>query len=149
MAVRVSVFHDGLRFNESLGGGEDPIGGEDSEMVSQLNRLGHRPVYLPRSAVHHQIRQDQLTMRWLHRRAFHGGRTLAFVSGLPHPSSQKWNIMKATFRMVGYHGMRYIKWLLLMNKSERIQHGLLISHHIGKAYQYRLGVPKERLVDYD
>jgi glycosyltransferase involved in cell wall biosynthesis len=149
MAVRASVFQKGLRFNDEIWSGENPLAGEESELVTRISRQGHGPVYLPRSIVHHQIRPEQLTISWLKKRTFKFGRTHAFVTGLPNPQLHPWGMPRATVRTAIQHFIRYLKGFIFMTKHDRIQQNLLFCHYKGRVYQYWLGVPKKNLVDYN
>ena len=149
MAVRASVFQKGLRFNDEIWSGENELAGFESEFVTRISRQGLGPMYLPRSIVHHRIRPEQLSVTWLQQRAFRSGKTYAFVSGLPDPHIHRWGVPRATIRIAIQQYIRYLKGFLFMNKNERIQQRLLFCHYKGRIYQYWLGVPKERLVDYN
>ena len=148
MAVRASVFQNGIRFNDEIWSGENTLAGEESELVTRISRQGQSPVYLPRSIVHHQIRPEQLAVTWLQQRAFISGKTYAFVTGLPDPHVHRWGVPRSTIRIAIQHYIRYLKGFFFKDKNERIQQRLLCCHYKGRICQYWLGVPKERLVDY-
>ena len=78
MAVRKSIFDQGIRFDERIGprGTSYPMGSE-TEFNLRLKRLGFEAVFLPDSLVHHQIRPDQMSRQWLVGRAFREGRGAA------------------------------------------------------------------------
>ena len=80
MAIRSRVFDEGWRFNEQVGpdGTHTYISGSETSLTVALEKAGHRAVYLPHALVHHQIRSEQLTNRWLYGRAFRRGRTEAY-----------------------------------------------------------------------
>jgi len=82
MALRKSVFDDGLRFDERIGPrGASYAMGSETALVLRLRALGHEPVFLPDSVVHHQIRAEQLSREWLIGRAFREGRGEAYLKG--------------------------------------------------------------------
>lgn len=77
MAVRRRVFDQGYRYDSTVG----PDGtamyrmGSEAEFVRRLMASGLVPVYLPGAVVRHQIRPEQLTMRWIAQRSFRSGAT--------------------------------------------------------------------------
>lgn len=78
MAVRSTVFDRGFRFDESVGpSGEDYANGSETSFVLEVARQGFEPVYLPGALVHHRIRPEQMTLKWLKGRAFRAGRGAA------------------------------------------------------------------------
>jgi len=78
MAVRSMVFR-GMRFDVNVGpdGTDRYIPGSETSLTVALQLAGQTAVYLPRALVHHEIRPEQLTTGWLHRRAFRRGRAEA------------------------------------------------------------------------
>jgi hypothetical protein len=84
MAIRRAIFDRGWRFVVQRGpdGTERYIPGSETSLTVALERAGHRSVYLPAAVVHHQIRPEQLTPRWLYGRAFRKGRADAVRAGL-------------------------------------------------------------------
>ncbi len=84
MAIRRSIFDAGWRFDTRIGpdGTMRYISGSETSLTVALEKCGHRAVFLPDALVHHQIRPEQLTERWLHGRAFRMGRTKARQRGL-------------------------------------------------------------------
>ncbi|MCC6347312.1 MAG: glycosyltransferase family 2 protein [Nitrospirales bacterium] len=84
MAVRAGIFREGWRFNPHIGpNGSDYIMGSETEFTTRLEKAGCRAVYLPKSLVHHQIRAEQMTPRWLYGRSFRDGRQKAVWYGWP------------------------------------------------------------------
>jgi hypothetical protein len=71
MAVRASVFHAGFRYNEYIGPAEGRyIPGSESAFNMMLQRHGYRFYFSNSVVVQHQIRPEQLTKKWLKRRAY-------------------------------------------------------------------------------
>jgi glucosyl-dolichyl phosphate glucuronosyltransferase len=64
------------RFCESIGPTDDPkyTMGSETELLLRLRARGERSVYLPRAKVSHIIRDEQISLRWLKKRAFRFGR---------------------------------------------------------------------------
>ncbi|MGE3517501.1 MAG: glycosyltransferase family 2 protein [Vicinamibacterales bacterium] len=84
MAIRAEIFRDGWRFDERIGpdGTDRYVTGSETSLTVALERSGRRAVYLPRATVHHHIRPEQLTSKWLHGRAFRQGRAEARKRGI-------------------------------------------------------------------
>lgn len=98
MAVSRKVFTDGFEFNEDIGpNGTDYIMGSETEFLGRLEVNGFEAMFLKKPLVHHQIRDEQLSLRWLKGRAERQGKGTArhkkdhnqydlnvkFVAGLP------------------------------------------------------------------
>lgn len=98
MAVSKKVFEEGFTFNEDIGpNGTDYIMGSETEFLGRLGANGFGAVFLKAPLVHHQIRDEQLSLNWLKGRAERQGRgiarhkkvhdqydlSVAFVFGLP------------------------------------------------------------------
>lgn len=75
MALRSSVFTDGVRFDTAIGprGSNYAMGGE-TELVLRLSKLGHKAWHVPGAVVEHFIREEQLRTSWVLQRAFRFGR---------------------------------------------------------------------------
>lgn len=79
-AVRKKIITDEVRFNPDVGVGAFFPMGVETEFLLRLKQKGHTPVYLPKALVYHQIRSEQITLKWLYQRAFNGGRAVVFES---------------------------------------------------------------------
>jgi len=75
LAIRRSIFIEGHSYDPEIGpSGRSYIMGSETDMLKRLRNSGYPPVYLPRSCVHHQIRPEQYSVRWLLRRCMNYGR---------------------------------------------------------------------------
>ena len=79
MAVRKAVFSEGERFDETVGPrqGSYIMGSETDFLRRAITRFG-QAVYVPEAKVEHQVREEQLRLRWLWGRGVRYGRQLAF-----------------------------------------------------------------------
>jgi glucosyl-dolichyl phosphate glucuronosyltransferase len=85
MAVRRSVFESGIAFNPDIGPrGNDYVMGSETEFLHRAFGAGYKCIYLPYALVHHQIREEQLTLEWMRARAFRSGKGQAALSGTGH-----------------------------------------------------------------
>jgi len=80
MAVRRSVFERGVRFDETIGPGSATgvTMGDETAIARTLAARGGMAVYVPTSLVYHQVREEQLSLRWQLRRGRAYGRMLAY-----------------------------------------------------------------------
>ncbi len=75
MAVRREVFDTGIHFNPNIGpNGSDYVMGSETEFLRRANQAGFQGVYLPEALVFHQIRSEQLNLKWIEGRAYRSGR---------------------------------------------------------------------------
>jgi len=75
MAVRASVFRAEHRFDENIGpAGRNYVPGSESAFNLKLAKAGYRFWFDKKNSVGHQIRDEQLTKKWLMGRAFRLGR---------------------------------------------------------------------------
>lgn len=81
MVVRASLFQNGLLFNGDIGpNGKSYVMGSETELLKRLEKRGYKGKYLAKSIVLHQIREEQLSIEWLKKRAHRSGRGAAFNS---------------------------------------------------------------------
>lgn len=79
MSIRSNIFKDGWRFNEKVGPqGSNYIVGSETEFAIRLENAGYKILFLPLALVYHQIRPEQLQLKWFFQRAFKSGRSAAF-----------------------------------------------------------------------
>lgn len=75
MAVRASLFKDGVRFDPRFGpnGGVGYPMGSETELMERLDAAGHRAWFAERACVRHMIRESQLDTNNVIQRAFRHG----------------------------------------------------------------------------
>ena len=108
MAIKKSIFSSGIRFNEKVGpNGNDYIMGSETEFLTRLEILNYHAKYLADVIVGHQIRDEQLTLHWLKKRAFRHGKGDAYYN----TSNKKYSENLITiFNVPRYILVEYIKW---------------------------------------
>jgi glycosyltransferase involved in cell wall biosynthesis len=75
MAIRSAVFKAGICFETQIGpSGNNYVQGGDTELTRRLESLGHRAWHVQDATVQHIIRQEQLDLGWVMRRAIRYGR---------------------------------------------------------------------------
>jgi glycosyltransferase involved in cell wall biosynthesis len=74
-AIRSAVFKAGIDFNSQIGpSGNNYAQGGDTELTRRLESLGHRAWHVHDAIVEHFVRQEQLDLAWVMRRATRHGR---------------------------------------------------------------------------
>ena len=147
-AVRLGVLREGFQFNTDFGPNSGQyVMGDETEFLYRLERAGYVPIYLPEALVHHQIREEQLTVDWLRGRVASYGGTFAFMSGLP-----------STPLLLGVPRYIYVQTLqayvqsvwasVCGNRQRRFETALQYSYRKGMLAQYWKGVPEKRLIEY-
>lgn len=76
MAIRAAAFRArAVAFDETIGpAGSSYAMGSETELLLRLQALGERCMFVPAAVVRHQIRPDQVSLRWLRERCFRAGR---------------------------------------------------------------------------
>jgi GT2 family glycosyltransferase len=83
MMIRKSVYDAGHRFDEDFLVGKHGLMGDDSEFVGRLARHGFRIGFAPHARVRHIVGKEQLSWRWMFRRAFRFGRSEIMQDEMP------------------------------------------------------------------
>jgi glycosyltransferase involved in cell wall biosynthesis len=74
-AIRSAVFKAGIDFNSQIGpSGNNYAQGGDTELTRRLESLGHRAWHVHDAIVEHFVREEQLDLTWVMRRAIRHGR---------------------------------------------------------------------------
>jgi len=135
MAIRANLFAEGRRFNTGIGPcGKDYISGSETEFTIRVEREGYRSIFLPQSLVYHQIRPEQLEVRWLYGRAYRLGRSHAKIGEKPNVPFL-FNAPRYLVRsFVEAAAMRIINFF---NTSARIDAGIDFWMVKGEIDQYR------------
>jgi glycosyltransferase involved in cell wall biosynthesis len=75
MAIRLSVFRSGVRFNANIGPNGSPAYamGSETDLGIRLARLGHKCWFSERPSVRHLIRPEQMDVHWVLERGYRYG----------------------------------------------------------------------------
>lgn len=133
LAIRRQIFSNGWRYNTEIGpkAKDYEIGGE-TELVKRLYDLGYRPVYLPKAIVFHQIRNEQLTMKWLFSRAFKAGR-----GRVDKKVKEIFNVPRCYLKEMISVSIQILLALLFFNKNKILNGCIKFNVLRGMFYQYR------------
>lgn len=76
LAIRAATFRSRAgAFDESIGpAGNSYAMGSETELLLRLQAQGERCMFVPAAVVSHQIRPEQVSLRWLRERCFRAGR---------------------------------------------------------------------------
>lgn len=138
MAIRSKIFNQGWRFNPALGPcGKKGIWCDEIEFTIHLQNAGFRSVYLPKSLVHHQIRPEQLGVKWLYSRAFRVGRGEAQIYGYPNVT-HFFGVPRYLFRELIETGIKRL--IFSFSRKEAVDLGINYWGIMGRIYQFRKGL---------
>lgn len=125
MAVRAEIFNTGLRFDENIGPSKGSyIPGSESSFNRMLELQGHKFYFSNSLEVQHQIRPEQLTIKWLKQRAFKFGKARVFWNDFEGgtPGEKKiWIFPRWYFSYMLKAAGEYIFSLLSANKIRRMR----------------------------
>jgi glucosyl-dolichyl phosphate glucuronosyltransferase len=80
MCVRKEVFNSGLRFNEAVGPTHgDYIMGSETNFTARAQAHGFKSWHVSNAVVEHMIREEQMELEWIVRRARRFGRALGYA----------------------------------------------------------------------
>lgn len=141
MAIRKCIFDAGWRYNPSVGPkGENYIMGSETELLSRLEVAGDKAVYLPSAIVYHQIRKEQLTKKWLYRRAFKAGRSIIFHENNTSNISLLFGTRRYLIRNLAVILVKRVFIYLTFNQTRRLEAGLMCWLILGEIYQSRIQI---------
>lgn len=139
MAIRRSVFDQGVRFNETIGpNGSNYMMGSETELLLRLRESGHQAIFDRSIQVGHLVAAEQLSDSWLQRRAYKAGRSM-----LMHQLKNQ--TFKPTRELLGYPLWAWrmsmvdrLTAMLSVSKSERFYRALWRGHHLlGYCHEYK------------
>lgn len=135
MAIAADVFRSGWKFNQNIGpSGSNYIMGSESELLLRLEKAGYGAVYLPKCCVHHQIRHEQLSTKWLYGRAFRYGRMMAHSTGKQNLPCW-FEVPRCFFRKLIEVAIRRVMYAY--DNSKSVHYGIQYWMIKGQIYQFR------------
>ena len=97
IAFRRRVFDEVGSFNTELGRtGDRLISGDETDLCLRLERAGYAVRYTPDAVVHHNVHEERLNKKWLIRRSYWQGASVAIIEKVYFAES------KIVFRTVKY-----------------------------------------------
>jgi glycosyltransferase involved in cell wall biosynthesis len=141
MAIRRSVWEQGVRLDEKFLVGKYGLMGEDAEFVKRAHERGHKIGFAPRARVRHIVQKDQLSWRWIHHRFFRHGRTMFALEEVHEDAATK----QPTFAFPRWRIRRVATSLLkLVAALPSLSRQRIFSHT--RSIAYDLGALKQALV---
>ena len=133
--VRRAIFDNGWTFNTNIGpsSGKNYIMGSESEFLIRLGEAGYHAVFLPKSVVHHQIRKEQLTKKWLYSRAFRMGKTSMYNDIMQ--CVEIFGVPRHLFRQFLSLLLKRVVTFFSFNQSKSLEYALLFWQTFGKIQQ--------------
>lgn len=140
MAIRRSVFEDGLRFDPALGPHPNAYAmGDETDLLERLRASGRPPVFLPGSVVRHRIRRFQYSYRWLLARARKWGRSVAargvraeWDDGSPYP-----RVPRELYRNLVEFSLEAVGTSLLGRRATALERAMNAAVELGKIDYHR------------
>jgi hypothetical protein len=144
LLIRASLFKNGLTFNTNFGpkAGNYIMGGE-TELLARLESSGHSALYLPQALVYHQIRNEQLNIRWLAGRAFREGRRQ--FHSLQIPKKNLWKLIAKQIFLILKNVCLLLKAIFSLNRKLSCIACMKIFHSAGQLNQALLELLREPL----
>lgn len=136
MAVRVSVFKAGYRFNTAIGPAAGSYAmGSETEFSRRVHAQGYLSWFVAQAAVQHQIRTNQLTKKWIRSRALRAGRGDAAIA--ESTSTQLLGMPRWAFRKVIREACGAVWNSLQTNPDQAFKHVCALYHTLGYMAQHR------------
>ncbi|MBU0477487.1 glycosyltransferase [bacterium] len=143
MAIKREVFKQGLKFNRFIGPScKDnivDIVGDETELLLRLEKSGYKTIYLPNAIVFHQIRPEQMEKRWIYKRAFRVGRSMAYFDDSVNVV-KLFGIPRYLIRQFLHIGIKRILSFLTKDGFKGIDAEINYWKLKGKIYQYKIGI---------
>lgn len=137
MAIRKKIFQKSWKFNGEIGPcGENYIMGSETELLSRLEKAGFKAVYLPKAIVYHQIRKEQLGVKWLCQRAFKRGCARVYHENYPKVA-MLFNMPRYLIKRIAKLFIERAFSIFAFDKSKRLNIVLKYWFIKGMIYQYR------------
>ena len=135
MAYRREAFEKYGLFRTDLGRvGTVPLAGEDTEFGHRLLSHGERVDYSPRAIVYHPVEKERTKKKYLERRYFHYGRTLAHIHGFPEDAVRYFGVPRYLARLAA---SSFGQWLVTLDSRRRFHHKLSLLIHLGEITEAR------------
>ncbi len=142
MAVKRVVIDSGVTFNTDIGPSQKKnyIMGSESTFLYKAVEQGFSTCYLPEALVHHQIRPEQLQLRWLKGRAERFGRGKALLKREHTKLPYLLGAPRFLIRKLAKYKAEMI-WYQMSGQSKNFFNSCVEYHiHKGLFHQYREGV---------
>lgn len=137
MAIRRKLFNQELRFNPHIGPqGSNYVMGSETEFLLRAYAQGYRGIYVPDALVHHHVREEQLSLKWLADRAYRLARGRVQMK----PAKEAKCLGGVPRYLFKNYFIRKLQTAInfLYNKQRKFLHVIELSKIRGEITQYRL-----------
>ncbi|WP_191321788.1 glycosyltransferase family 2 protein [Colwellia sp. C1TZA3] len=137
--VRKAVFDAGIRFGVSGSSNKNNhIAGNETELLTRLVSLGYKGhSIIKENSVQHQIRDEQLYLKWLVRRAYNAGEGASYVQKLNlEGMTLLFDTPKYLFRMFFQDSLKLVFTLFILNKKQLCLALMKVSNSFGRIKFY-------------
>jgi glycosyltransferase involved in cell wall biosynthesis len=126
------------KFCEDIGPTDNPkyTMGSETELLQRLTARGEKCVHLPRARVAHVIRSEQLTLKWLKKRAFRIGRFRIRLEERDTSSTRLFGAPRYLWRVLAIKSMKSALHELFQTR-QRWEHAFAQKILQGQIYEYR------------
>ena len=129
MGLRKSVFDKYGPYRTDLNRINDLLGGEDTEYCRRLMHAGERLMYAPGAVVYHPVEQVRTTRKFFQSFAFHHGRWIVRMGGMPENMKTYFGFPRYLFPIT-FGFLR--KWMLSIGVQRRFFYRLEFFQALGQ-----------------
>jgi len=140
-AFRKSVFARYGQFRTDLSGNHadrrrlgDLLGGEDTEYCRRLMNAGEKIFYVPRAIVYHPVEKNRLEKKYLQTFAFHYGRYITRMDGIPGNTKCYFGVPRYNFPVALKF---FLKWISSFESKRRVFYRLELWYTFGQMIEGR------------
>jgi L-malate glycosyltransferase len=133
MTIRSRIFQSGVCFDTSIGpNGSNYAMGSETELILRLHRQGHRAWHAKGAVVEHFIREEQLTVEWVLRRAIRFGRGCFRMA----PNPRQWfGIPRYLLREIPKEAFLMASAALTFRSKARFRAKWRLNYLLGEGYE--------------
>jgi GT2 family glycosyltransferase len=129
MGLRKSIFKKYGPYRPDLNRVTDLLGGEDTEYCFRLRHAGERIMYAPRAVVYHPVEKYRTSRKYLRSFAFHYGRWLVRIDGVPENAKCYFGVPRYLFpTAAGF----FAKWIVSATAKRRSFYKLQVWQTLGQ-----------------
>lgn len=147
MAVRRSIFDQGLRFQTQLGpdGSEKYIMGSETELTRRLAGMGVKAWFCKEARVEHLIRENQLDQDWVLKRFFRHGRSSYIFEHQAKPDAPQWmHVERWLYRKLVSTYLTALFFRMIFRSEDAFRALTWHFHTRGKIFQAKLAHLKQK-----
>jgi glycosyltransferase involved in cell wall biosynthesis len=136
MLIRKSIFDQGIQFaSKEMLVVNNHITGSETELLTRLQKAGHTAMYLKAPLVLHQIRDEQLNLSWLVRRAFKAGGGYAYNNPVGQ-TNHYFGMPRYLIRVLAIDLLQIVVKTIAFKKSEICISLMRVSNTFGRLVQF-------------